>query len=79
MPKNGRRRLGKYVDIGGWGLGKKEGGGVFEWGEGEGMGGLIPPQCTLCNRYFHDGNFMPILKSFQAQGVAKKYQLLISV
>ena len=56
----------------GWGLGKKEGGGVFEWDEGGGGGGVDTSQCTLCNRYFHDGNFMSILKSFQAQGVAKK-------
>ena len=44
LPKNGRRGLGKYVDIGGWGLGKKEGGGVFEWDKG---GGLIPPMYAM--------------------------------
>ena len=43
LPKKGGWTVGQFVDIGG--LGKKEGGGVFE-------GGLIP-QCTQLDALLH--------------------------
>ena len=39
----------------GWGLGKKEGGGVFEWDEGGGGWGLIPPNVHYAIDIFTTG------------------------
>ena len=72
MPKNGRRGLGKYVDIMGWGLCKKEGGGVFEWDEsGTRERGVDTPMYTM-QYIFSRWEFYANLKIISGPGCGQK-------